>query len=83
MMYQMCFHRSSRFYRISSHAIELSQLAGQNYGGCSEMIDRVMTKDNVGLALVLETMLPVRWPSALHPNDVWTRGKERDNDMTV
>lgn len=37
------------------HVIEFNQIAMANAEGSDEMLNRVMTKDNIGLAALLET----------------------------
>ena len=44
-----------RFRLIKEHLIEFNQLAMANAEGSDEMLNRVMTKDNIGLAALLET----------------------------
>jgi len=40
---------------VKEHLIEFNQLAMANAEGSDEMLNRVMTKDNIGLAALLET----------------------------
>ena len=40
---------------MKEHLIEFNQLAMANAEGSDEMLNRVMTKDNIGLAALLET----------------------------
>jgi len=44
-----------RFRAIKDHLVEFNQLAIEAADGSHDMINRVMTKDNIGLALLLET----------------------------
>ena len=44
-----------RFSLVKEHLIEFNQLAMANAEGSDEMLNRVMTKDNIGLAALLET----------------------------
>lgn len=44
-----------RFSLIFDHLIEFNQLALANAEGSEDMLNRVMTKDNIGLAALLET----------------------------
>ena len=44
-----------RFRSLSQHPIEFNQVAIETADGQRDMINRVMTKDNVGLAVMLET----------------------------
>ncbi|KAL4239374.1 CCR4-NOT transcription complex subunit 6-like [Mactra antiquata] len=49
------FFRTSKFSLVKEHLIEFNQLAMANAEGSDEMLNRVMTKDNIGLAALLET----------------------------
>jgi len=49
------FFRTSKFSLVKKHLIEFNQLAMANAEGSDEMLNRVMTKDNIGLAALLET----------------------------
>jgi len=68
------FFRSSKFSLMKDHLIEFNQLAMTNAEGSEDMLNRVMTKDNIGLAALLQTkegafeagMLPDHM-SANHP----------------
>ena len=53
----LCFVR--RFTLIKEHLIEFNQIAMANAEGSDDMLNRVMTKDNIGLAAILETKEPV------------------------
>jgi len=44
-----------RFRAIKDHLVEFNQLAIEAAEGSHDMINRVMTKDNIGLALMVET----------------------------
>lgn len=44
-----------RFSLVYDHLIEFNQLALANAEGSDDMLNRVMTKDNIGLAALLET----------------------------
>ena len=44
-----------RFTLIKEHLIEFNQLAMANAEGSDDMLNRVMTKDNIGLAALLQT----------------------------
>lgn len=46
---------SFRFSLVKEHLIEFNQLAMANAEGSDEMLNRVMTKDNIGLAALLKT----------------------------
>ena len=44
-----------RFTLIKEHLVEFNQLAMANAEGSDDMLNRVMTKDNIGLAALLQT----------------------------
>lgn len=44
-----------RFTLVKERLIEFNQLAMANHDGSEDMLNRVMTKDNIGLAALLET----------------------------
>ena len=61
----MCFNTSSvkltteyfftlRFTFVKEYLIEFNQLAMANASGADDMLNRVMTKDNIGIAALLE-----------------------------
>ncbi len=43
-----------RFSMVQKHTVEFNQLAMANSEGSAVMLNRVMTKDNIGLAVLLE-----------------------------
>ena len=49
------FYRTNKFTLVKEHLIEFNQLAMANAEGSDDMLNRVMTKDNIGLAALLET----------------------------
>jgi CCR4-NOT transcription complex subunit 6 len=49
------FFRTSKFSLLKEHLIEFNQLAMASADGSHDMLNRVMTKDNIGLAALLET----------------------------
>ena len=55
--YFFCVRRDThfRFSLVYDHLIEFNQLALANAEGSDDMLNRVMTKDNIGLAALLET----------------------------
>ena len=55
------FFRRSKFKFLEEHLIEFNQLAMTHAQGSDVMLNRVMTKDNIALAVMLETR-----------DDVWT-----------
>ncbi|KRZ94499.1 CCR4-NOT transcription complex subunit 6 [Trichinella sp. T8] len=48
------FWKSSKFELEKKHLIEFTQLAIANANGCQQMLNRVMTRDNIALAAVLQ-----------------------------
>lgn len=48
------FFKTSRFKLIKDYLIEFNQIAMQTAEGSEDMLNRVMTKDNIGLAALLE-----------------------------
>jgi CCR4-NOT transcription complex subunit 6 len=48
------FFRTAKFKLIKEHLMEFNQLAMLNSEGSDDMLNRVMTKDNIGLAALLE-----------------------------
>lgn len=44
----------SRFSAVQKHTVEFNQLAMANSEGSEAMLNRVMTKDNIGVATLLE-----------------------------
>lgn len=44
-----------RFTLLKEHLVEFNQVAMANAEGSDDMLNRVMTKDNIGLAAMLET----------------------------
>ncbi|BES92307.1 CCR4-NOT transcription complex subunit [Nesidiocoris tenuis] len=49
------FFRTSKFTLIKEHLVEFNQLAMANSEGSDDMLNRVMPKDNIGLAALLKT----------------------------
>lgn len=49
------FYKSDKFTLVREHLMEFNQLAMANAEGSDEMLNRVMTKDNIGLAALLQT----------------------------
>lgn len=47
----MCF---CRFTLVQKHTVEFNQVAMANSEGSEVMLNRVMTKDNIGVAVLLE-----------------------------
>lgn len=49
------FWRTEKFTLVKEYLIEFNQMAMANAEGSDDMLNRVMTKDNIGLAAMLET----------------------------
>lgn len=60
------FYRTSKFTLIKEHLVEFNQLAMANADGLEHMLNRVMPKDNIGLAALLQTTADA-WENA--PSD--------------
>lgn len=60
------FFKNAKFRAIKDHLVEFNQLAIETADGSHDMINRVMTKDNIGLAVLLETTEAI-WQSGLPP----------------
>ncbi len=61
---------TSRFSLVYDHLIEFNQLALANAEGSDDMLNRVMTKDNIGLAALLETK-EAAWSNGMLSNFVF------------
>ncbi|XP_022672627.1 CCR4-NOT transcription complex subunit 6-like isoform X2 [Varroa jacobsoni] len=48
------FYKTSKFSVLDKHLIEFNQLAMANAEGSDDMLNRVMTKDNISLAVLLQ-----------------------------
>ncbi|CAL8386838.1 unnamed protein product [Boreogadus saida] len=48
------FYKTEKFTVVQKHMVEFSQIALANSNGSDDMLNRVMTKDNVGVAVLLE-----------------------------
>nr|XP_018672587.1 CCR4-NOT transcription complex subunit 6-like isoform X2 [Ciona intestinalis] len=49
------FWRTQKLSLVKEHLVEFNQVAMQNNEGSEDMLNRVMTKDNIGIAALLET----------------------------
>ncbi|KAG1681872.1 CCR4-NOT transcription complex subunit 6 [Nymphon striatum] len=49
------FYKTEKYALVKEHLFEFNQLAMANAEGSDDMLNRVMTKDNIGLAALLET----------------------------
>ncbi|TNN64800.1 CCR4-NOT transcription complex subunit 6 [Liparis tanakae] len=48
------FYKTEKFSAVQKHTVEFNQLAMANSEGSEAMLNRVMTKDNIGVATLLE-----------------------------
>ena len=48
-------YRKRKFSLVEKHLVEFNQMAMSNADGCDDMLNRVMTKDDIGLAALLQT----------------------------
>ncbi|XP_077103822.1 CCR4-NOT transcription complex, subunit 6b isoform X1 [Siphateles boraxobius] len=48
------FYKTEKFSMVQKHTVEFNQLAMANSEGSEAMLNRVMTKDNIGVAALLE-----------------------------
>ncbi|XP_050547544.1 CCR4-NOT transcription complex subunit 6-like, partial [Daktulosphaira vitifoliae] len=62
------FFRAIKFTLIKEHLIEFNQLAMANSSGSDDMLNRVMPRDNIGLAALLKTN-ETAWENSL-PSEV-------------
>ncbi|GBP14612.1 CCR4-NOT transcription complex subunit 6 [Eumeta japonica] len=67
------FFRSAKFSLVKEHLIEFNQLAMANSEGSDNMLNRVMPKDNIGLAALLKTK-EAAWENGL-PTDASQMGQ--------
>nr|CAD7459965.1 unnamed protein product [Timema tahoe] len=61
------FYRTAKFSLIKEHLVEFNQLAMANAEGSDHMLNRVMPKDNIGLAALLKTK-EAAWDNGLPPD---------------
>ncbi|KOX77439.1 CCR4-NOT transcription complex subunit 6 [Melipona quadrifasciata] len=59
------FYRTAKFTLIKEHLVEFNQLAMANAEGSDNMLNRVMPKDNIGLAALLRTK-EAAWDNEYH-----------------
>ncbi|XP_061427428.1 CCR4-NOT transcription complex subunit 6-like [Lethenteron reissneri] len=65
------FFKSDKFTLIKEHLVEFNQLAMANSEGSEAMLNRVMTKDNIGVAVLLEVKdVNFQGSSLLTGNDI-------------
>uniref|UniRef100_A0A3Q2PGG1 poly(A)-specific ribonuclease n=1 Tax=Fundulus heteroclitus TaxID=8078 RepID=A0A3Q2PGG1_FUNHE len=66
------FFKTEKFSAVQKHTVEFNQLAMANSEGSEAMLNRVMTKDNIGVAVLLEVrkeMLEISSGKSLHGLD--------------
>ncbi|XP_021915890.1 CCR4-NOT transcription complex subunit 6-like [Zootermopsis nevadensis] len=61
------FYSTAKFSLIKEHLVEFNQLAMANAEGSDNMLNRVMPKDNIGLAALLKTK-EAAWDNGLPPD---------------
>ncbi|XP_012687966.1 CCR4-NOT transcription complex subunit 6a [Clupea harengus] len=61
------FYKTDKFSLVQKHTVEFNQLAMANSEGSEVMINRVMTKDNIGVAVLLEVRKEMMEQSAGKP----------------
>ncbi|CAB3362119.1 Hypothetical predicted protein [Cloeon dipterum] len=61
------FFRTSKFQLMAEHLVEFNQLAMANSEGSDDMLNRVMPKDNIGLAALLKTK-EAAWEGGVPPD---------------
>ncbi|XP_035668865.1 CCR4-NOT transcription complex subunit 6-like isoform X1 [Branchiostoma floridae] len=49
------FFKTNKFQLVKEHLVEFNKMAMENAEGSADMLNRVMTKDNIGIAALLET----------------------------
>lgn len=54
MISYIIFYSFARFSLVAKHTVEFNQVAMANSEGSEAMLNRVMTKDNIGVSVVLE-----------------------------
>ncbi|XP_070187828.1 uncharacterized protein [Littorina saxatilis] len=53
------FYKKEKFRLVEEKLVEFNQVAMANADGSDDMLNRVMTKDNIGLCALLETKPPI------------------------
>uniref|UniRef100_A0A8C2E316 poly(A)-specific ribonuclease n=1 Tax=Cyprinus carpio TaxID=7962 RepID=A0A8C2E316_CYPCA len=61
------FYKTEKFSLVQKHTVEFNQLAMANSEGSEAMLNRVMTKDNIGVAVLLELRKEIMEQSAGKP----------------
>lgn len=65
VLFKLMVPLSVRFSLIKHHLVEFTQLAMANSEGSDHMLNRVMPKDNIGLAALLKTKEPA-WEAGIY-----------------
>ncbi|KAI4896532.1 hypothetical protein NFI96_015406, partial [Prochilodus magdalenae] len=63
------FYKTDKFSVVQKHTVEFNQLAMANSEGSEAMLNRVMTKDNIGVAVLMEVrreMMEITSGKSLH-----------------
>ncbi|KAK3523570.1 hypothetical protein QTP70_002480 [Hemibagrus guttatus] len=60
------FYKTDKFSIVQKHTVEFNQLAMANSEGSEVMLNRVMTKDNIGVAVLLELRKEIIEQSGKH-----------------
>ncbi|MEQ2163105.1 CCR4-NOT transcription complex subunit 6-like, partial [Goodea atripinnis] len=66
------FFKTEKFTLVQKHTVEFNQVAMANSEGSEVMLNRVMTKDNIGVAVLLELN-----------KDMFSSGKTRQKSVSV
>jgi len=66
------FYRAAKFHLVKEHLVEFNELAKETAQGSHDMINRVMTKDNIGLAAVFQLDQSI-FENGKHPTDSETQ----------
>ena len=61
------FYRTSKFTLVKEQLVEFNQLAIEHANGHEDMLNRVMTKDNIALAALLQTK-EACWENGVPPD---------------
>jgi len=76
------FFKTSRFSIVKDYLIEFNQIAMATAEGSEDMLNRVMTKDNIGLAALLEVKQDDSTSDLVTPNSKSPNGTGKENNST-
>lgn len=76
------FFKTSRFQIVKDYLIEFNQIAMATAEGSEDMLNRVMTKDNIGLAALLEVKQDDSASDLITPNSKSPNGTGKDGNST-